>query len=405
MSLRVLFVAGAAILAGQAAMACNFENTTPLRSLSAGFEAWQTVTEAMVECGNVEAVLDQDYRSTQPEAFAQTPSAYQIGGVANDTIAPLLADDTIRPLDDLLTKYGSHLVPNQLIRVDGQTRAVAMMVNTQHLMYRADIFDDLGLTPPATWADALAAAEVIRQAGVVDYPMGATMAAGWDLAQEFVNMFVGYGGSFYGVDSQPQVNSEIGLRTLATMQAITGYLDPGFLASDPEAVERQLQEGRIAMANLWSSRAAAMDDPAESQVVGQIAGAPAPRAVADGPPATTLWWDGIVIAKNIPDDAADAAFRVAMQALDTRMVEANNDAAIWLIPGYRPTRIAAGAIATATATPPPLSYPSTPQMGLMHGALSAELPPFFRGQRSAEETLAAVEAAYLAAAAEAGLTE
>lgn len=405
MSLRTALIVGTITLAGTTAMACNFENTVPVTSLTPAFEAWNAVTDAMVACGNVEVTLDPDIRSKQSAAFAATPSPFQIGGVSNDTITPLLTEGTIRPLDDLVAKHGQGLVPNQLITVNGQIMAVAMMVNTQHLMYRKDIFDDLGLAPPVTWADALAAAEAIRRAGVVDFPMGATMASGWDLAQEFVNMFVGYGGTFYGEDSQPQVNSEAGLKALDMMRAVTAYLDPGYLASDSAAVQQQLQQGRIAMAILWSSQSAAMDDPEESQVVGQIVGAPAPRATSDGPPATTLWWDGIVIAKNIPDAAADAAFRVAMQALDTGMVEANNDAAIWLIPGYRPTRLAEGAIATATATPQPASYPSTRQMGLMHGALSAELPGFFTGQRSAAETLTAVEAAYLAGAKEAGLIE
>ncbi|MEM8959361.1 MAG: extracellular solute-binding protein [Pseudomonadota bacterium] len=405
MSLRNFAFAGALSLAGTAAMACDIENTATVAALTPDVDAWGAMGEAMSACGNVRTERDPDVRSNQRAVFAATPSPFQIGGVSNDTITPLLTDGTIRPLDDLVAKHGQALVPNQLISVNGQTMAVAMMVNTQHLMYRKDIFDDLGLAPPVTWADALAAAEAIRRAGVVDFPMGATMASGWDLAQEFVNMFLGYGGTFYGEDSQPQVNSEAGLKALETMRAITAYLDPGYLSSDSDTVQRQLQQGRIAMANLWSSRSVAMDDPEKSQVVGQIAGAPAPRATADGPPATTLWWDGIVIAKNAPDATAEAAFRVAMEALDTRMVEANNDAAIWLIPGYRPTRLAEGAIATATATPQPVSYPSTLQMGLMHAALGAELPAFFTGQRSAADTLAAVEAAYLSAAQEAGLVK
>ncbi|MEL6588083.1 MAG: hypothetical protein AAFQ50_15765, partial [Pseudomonadota bacterium] len=69
------------------------------------------------------------------------------------------------------------------------------------------------------------------------------------------------------------------------------------------------------------------------------------------------------------------------------------------------TEMSQGAIATATADPAPVSYPSTSQMGLMHTALGNELPAFFTGARTAEETLAAVEEAYTAAAEEAGLLE
>ncbi len=406
MKIRHIAIAGAMSLIGSAGWAaCSFENTTTIKSLTAGFEAWKSVTDAMAECGNVEAELDQEFRTKQPAAFATNPSLYQIGGVSNGTVTPLLNEGTIRPLDDLVARYGANLKPNQLIKIDGQTMAVAMMVNTQHLMYRSDIFADLGLEVPSTYDEVLAAAEKIKEAGVVDYPLGGTMKSGWNLAQDFNNMFLGYGGGFVNEDKTPAVNSEAGVKALNMMKALSAYMDPEYLVSDSTYVQQQFQQGKIAMANLWASRAGAMDDAAESQVVGKVETAAAPLAMAGGTPATTLWWDGIVLAKNMSDEEADAAFRVAMEGLDTEMVTGANDQAIWLIEGYQPGRLATGAIATATASPAPLPYPSTTEMGLMHTALGNNLPDFFTGAKSAEEALAAVEAEYLTAAKEAGIVE
>ena len=402
---RVL-LAGAVSLLGSAAWAeCAFQNDTEVKSLSAGFEAWKAVTDAMAECGNVQAELDQEFRTKQPAAFAASPSLYQIGGVSNGTITPLINEGTIRPLDDLIAEYGQDLAPNQLVQIDGQTMAVAMMVNAQHLMYRSDILEDLGLEVPTTWDGVLEAAQAIQDAGVVEYPLGATMQSGWNLAQDFNNMFVGYGGTFVGDDGRPQVNTEAGVNALNTMKALTEYMDPEYLTHDSTVVQQQFQQGKIAMANLWASRAGAMDDENESEVVGLVDAAAAPTAMEGGPPATTLWWDGIVIAENISDEEAAAAFRVAMEGLDTEMVQANNDLAIWLVPGYEPGRLAQGAIASATATPPPPSYPSTTEMGLMHTALGNELPAFFTGEKSAEEALASVEETYVTAAREAGVLQ
>lgn len=404
MALKQLALAGAISLIGSAVFAdCAFENDVPVKSLSAGFEAWKAVTDAMSECGNFSAELDQEFRKKQPAAFDANPSLYQIGGVSNGTITPLLNAGTIRPLDDLVEKYGQNLAPNQLIKVDGKTMAVAMMVNTQHLMYRDDILSDLGLDVPTTYDDVLAAAKAIKDAGVVDYPVGATMKSGWNIAQDFNNMFAGYGGQFFNADNTTTVNSEAGVKALEMMKALTEYMDPEYLVSDSTYVQQQFQQGKIAMANLWSSRAAAMDDVAESQVVGKVKMAAAPTAMEGGAPATTMWWDGIVIASNIGDDAADAAFRVVMEGLDSDMVTENNDEAIWLIAGYKPTDLAAGVVATATATPAPPAYPSTTQMGLLHTAVGNELPAFFTGERSAEATLAAVTDAYTTAAKEAGI--
>jgi len=389
---------------GSTAMAaCAFENTVPLKSLTAGFEAWKSVTSAMAECRNFTPELGQEFATKQPEAFAANPSLYHIGGVANETIVPLLNAGTIRPLDDLVAKYGQNLKPNQLFKVDGKIMAIAMMVHTQHLMNRKDILEQAGVAVPTTWDEVLMAAEKIKAAGLVDYLLGATTKAGWNFGEKFVNMYFGMGGALINADGTPSVNNEAGVKTLVTLKALTAYMDLEYLISDSTYVQQQFQQGKIAMANLWASRGGAMDDAAESKVVGRVDGGIAPTAMAGGAPATTLWWDGIVIAKNITDEEADAAFMVAMEGIDTEMVTAHNDDAIWLVEGYVPGRLAQGAIATASATPPKPSYPSTTTQGLMHSALGDNLSAFFTGEKSAAGTLAAVEAFHTTGAKEAGV--
>lgn len=400
MKLKTLILAGAmSVASGAAWAACSFENTVPLKSLSAGFEAWKAVTDAMAECGNFSASLDQEFREKQPEAFAANPALYQIGGVSNATLVPLLNAGTIRPLDDLVAKYGQDLLPNQLIKVDGQTMAIAMMVNAQHLMYRSDILADLGIAEPKTYADVLTAAEKIKEAGVVEYPLGGTFKTGWNLGQEFVNMYLGEGGEFFAEGNMPAINNEKGVRALETLKAMTAYMDPEYLVSDSTYVQQQFQQGKIAMANLWASRAAAMNDEAESQVVGKVKMAAAPMGSAA--PATTIWWDGMVLAKNMSDEEADAAFRVMMEGIDAEMVQANNDVAVWLNPAYTPGELAAGAAASAEAGAKP--YPASGPMGIMHTALGNGLADYLTGAKDAQTTLADIEADYLTAAKEAGL--
>ncbi|VCU61527.1 Maltose/maltodextrin ABC transporter, substrate binding periplasmic protein MalE [Tritonibacter mobilis] len=402
MTLMTILKAGALSLAGAAASAsCAFENTVPLKSLTAGFEAWKAATDAMAECGNFSASLDQEFKEKQPEAFAANPALYQIGGVANETLIPLLNAGTIRPLDDLVAKYGENLTPNQLIKIDGETMAIAMMVNAQHLMYRQDILADLGIEEPNTYADVLAAAEKIKAAGVVDYPLGGTFKTGWNLAQEFVNMYLGEGGNFVDADNNPTINTPEGIKALETLKAMTAYMDPEYLVSDSTYVQQQFQQGKIAMANLWASRAAAMEDAAESQVVGKVKMASAPMGSAA--PATSLWWDGVVLAANMSDEEAEAAFKVVMEGLDTEMVQANNDAAVWLVPGYEAGPLAAGAAASAANGARP--YPASTALGILHSALGSGLSAYLTGAKDAETTLADIEANYITAAKEAGLLE
>jgi multiple sugar transport system substrate-binding protein len=395
--------AAAALLAGTvaASAACPFKNEVPLKSLSAGFEAWKSVTSAMAECGNFKAELDQEFDTKQPEAFAAKPSLYQIGGVATETVVPLLNAGTIRPLDAYVAKYGQHLTPNQLIKVDGKVMAIAMMVNAQHLMYRKDILEKLGIAPPKTYDEVLAAAEKIKASGLVPYPMGATMKSGWNLAEDFVNMYLGYGGQFFGPDNKPSISGEAGVKTLETMKKLTAYMDPEYLTMDSSALQKQFQQGRVAMANFWASRAGAMDNAAESQVVGKVAMAAAPAAVPGGKPATTVWWDGAVIAKNTSDAEADAAFRLVMQGMSKEMVQAHNDDAVWLIEGFKPGPLSQGALESLQGGAP--AYPASTAMGFMHSAIGKKLPDFFTGKVSAKQALEAAEADYTTAAKEAGL--
>ncbi len=150
----------------------------------------------------------------------------------------------IRPLDAYVAKYGKHLQPAQLVKIDGKVMAIAMMVNAQHLMYRKDIFDKLGIAEPKTYDDVLAAAAKIKASGEMATPVGATMRTGWNLAQDFVNMYMGFGGEFFGANNAPAINGPAGLKTLDMMKKLTAYMDPEYLNADSTAVQKQFQQAR-----------------------------------------------------------------------------------------------------------------------------------------------------------------
>jgi maltose-binding protein MalE len=156
--------------------------------------------------------------------------------------------------------------------------------------------------------------------------------------------------------------------------------------------------------NMWGSRAATLVDvdgvSAEVKNGMNIAG---PMTVGGGnTPASTLWWDGWTVAKNISDAEAEATFIAMMNGIDPAMIkdEEIRKQAVWLIDGYTPTDAARGVFAAAQANTIP--YPMLPYMGLLHTALGAELSDFMQGKETAAQALADVEAAYIAAAKEKG---
>ena len=82
------------------------------------------------------------------------------------------------------------------------------------------------------------------------------------------------------------------------------------------------------------------------------------------------------------------------------MANANADEAVWLIDGYTPGEAAVGVAASARSGAKP--YPMVPYMGALHTAAGAEIVEFLQGSEDASTALADIEAAYSAAAKEAG---
>ena len=138
-----------------------------------------------------------DHNKLQVAALSANPAEFSAKLVTNGSITTLMNDNLIRPLDDLVAKYGSALQDNQKIMIDGKIYAIAFMANAQHLWYRESILNDLGIAVPSTYEEVIAAAEKIKASGKMANPYAGAFKSGWNLGQEFVNMYLGHGGDFF----------------------------------------------------------------------------------------------------------------------------------------------------------------------------------------------------------------
>lgn len=375
------------------------------------FPAIQTVAQNAKACGNdmveVKSNLTADHQKINLAGMQGNPAEYTSAIIANSSIVALINEDVIRPLDDLVAKHGAGLKKNQLITVDGKVMAVAFMANAQHLVYREDVLKEAGVEIPTTYEELLAAAKVIREKGLLENPVGGAYKAGWNLAQEFNNMYIGHDGEFFKPGTaEVSINNEKGVAALNMMKALSEYMNPDFLTHDSNGTSAEWKAGNVALMNMWGSRVGAIKEAegSSAQVVDntKIAG---PMTVGGGStPATTLWWDGWTVAKNISDEDAEATFVAMMNGIAPSILnDETAPQAVWLIDGYEPTPAAIGVFAAANSGSRP--YPMLPFIGLLHTALGAELADFMQGKESAEQALADVEAAYIAAAKEKGFLQ
>ena len=392
---------------GTSAIADCPVNSGRLNIVGNEFPAIQTVAKNAIACTegiDAESNLTADHQKINVAGMQGDPAEYTTAIIANSSIVALINEDVIRPLNDLVEKHGDGIQDFQLINIGGDVMAVAFMANAQHLVYRADILEQIGVEPPKTYEEMLEAAKIIREQGIMENPVGGAYAAGWNLAEEFINMYIGYGGAFYEAGTpNVSINNEKGVAALNMMKALTEFMNPDYLTHDSNATSAEWEAGNVALMNMWGSRTGVlMDSEGSEPVVYENTKVAPPMTVGGGDiPASTLWWDGWTVAKNISDEDAEATFLAMKAGISPDILnDETMGQAVWMIEGYQPAPVNAGVFGAIDKGTTP--YPMLPYQGLLHTALGDNLADFLQGKESAEQALADVEAAYTAAAKEKG---
>jgi ABC-type glycerol-3-phosphate transport system substrate-binding protein len=372
------------------------------------FPAIKTVAAAAAKCQagalTVKSNLTANHQKINLPGMQGNPAEYTSAIVATSSIVALMNDDVIRPLDALVAAHGQDIPKNQLVTINGKVMAVAFMANAQHLVYRKDVLEQAGVQPPKTYEEMLAAAKTIRDKGIMKNPLGGAYQSGWNLAQEFVNMYLGHGGEFFKAGTaEVAINNAQGVATLNMLKSLSAYMNPDFLTHDSNATSAEWKAGNVAMMNMWGSRTGVlMDQAGNDPKVATNTAVGGPMTVGGGKtPATTLWWDGWTVAKNVSEDDAKATFLALKAGVAPAIL--NNETmgqAVWMIAGYKPAPVNQGVMDSMAAGSKP--YPMLPYMGLLHTALGENVSAFLSGKKEAAATLADIEAAYTTAAKEKG---
>ncbi|PPD15022.1 MAG: sugar ABC transporter substrate-binding protein [Methylobacterium sp.] len=403
LSLAALLAAGAA----QAQANCG-ATSGRVNIVGNEFPAIKTVAANAAKCQTgsltVKSNLTANHQRINLAGMQGNPAEYTSAIIATSSIVPLINENVIRPLDALIASDGKDIPKNQLITIDGKVMAVAFMANSQHLVYRKDILAQVGAEPPRTYEDMIRIGKLLRERGIVKNPIGGAYKAGWSLAQEFVNMYTGYGGDFFKAGSaEASINNPRGIAALNTMKALTELMHPDFLTHDNNETSAEWKAGNVAMMNMWGSRTGVlMAKDGNDPKVAENTAVAAPMTVGGGTvPATTLWWDGWTVARNISDEDARATFLAMKNGISPAILtDETMGQAVWMIAGYKPAPVNQGVMQTMALGAKP--YPMLPYMGLLHTALGEGIAPFLQGRKDAAATLADIEKAYTTAAKEKG---
>ncbi|GAA2042604.1 sugar ABC transporter substrate-binding protein [Agromyces tropicus] len=189
----------------------------------------------------------------------------------------------------------------------GEVTSVPLMGNLQIMMYRTDVFDDLGLEPATTWDGVVENAQAVVDSGEARYGyvqryQGVPGAPG--VTYDFAGILYGLGGSFFvepGVDWTPAFDSPEAIRAAEVFHELA-QLGP----ADPKAVGQAeaiaaMQGGDAAQLDVVAAAASSMNDEASSNVAGVVGFAPLPGGVS----ATGLW--NLGLPADLPEDRRELA--------------------------------------------------------------------------------------------------
>jgi len=151
------------------------------------------------------------------------------------------------PLDDVVTNIGADdFVEGSLFRQNGTVYAVPYAVSVYGLWVRKDLFEQAGLSLPATYDEVLRAAKILTN----NQTYGIALPAGQNIAT--VNYFSTFlwqnGGDYFTCDGGVAFGEPQALEAVRRWQALTQYAPPGFTTwGFPEQIDAFVN-GRVAMA-------------------------------------------------------------------------------------------------------------------------------------------------------------
>jgi len=207
--------------------------------------------------------------------------------------------------------------------VDGKILGVPLFSNTMHFFYNTEILEENGIAAPDTFEDVIAACGTLKDAGYDD-PFNMNLSAGWAWEIEFSNVLKSLGGNILNDDNSAGWNTPEGLEAVNWIVEISdACMSAAGLSFGIDDAEAALRAGELPMATIWASRAAQMDDPENSLVVGLIEFGPALKTNADSLRNGPAFVDYYAIPAGGSVDA-ETVFLTIMAAID---LESQNAAA------------------------------------------------------------------------------
>ncbi|WP_411178787.1 extracellular solute-binding protein [Klebsiella variicola] len=277
----------------------------------------------------------------------------------------------------------------------GKTLGMPWILDTKYLYYNKAMLDKAGIkTPPASWQQVMDDAKVLKDKGIVKYPLVWSWSQAEALVCDYTTLVSGFGGSFYQ-------NGKLDFSTPASVKAVTlmktsldqGLSNPASREYLEEDVRKAFSNGDAAFALNWTYMYNMANDPKQSKVAGDVGIVPAPGDTPDKPGAVNGSMGlGIAKASQHPEEAWQYIHYLTSQPVQDKYAKLSLP--VWKA-SYQDPAVAKGQESLIAAADKSLnvmlSRPETADYSRLSNTLQQQLQSVLQGKATPDVALKAVD--------------
>ena len=277
----------------------------------------------------------------------------------------------------------------------GKTLGMPWILDTKYLYYNKAMLDKAGIkTPPASWQQVMDDAKVLKDKGIVKYPLVWSWSQAEALVCDYTTLVSGFGGSFYQ-------NGKLDFSTPASLKAVTlmktsldqGLSNPASREYLEEDVRKAFSNGDAAFALNWTYMYNMANDPKQSKVAGDVGIVPAPGDTPDKPGAVNGSMGlGIAKASQHPEEAWQYIHYLTSQPVQDKYAKLSLP--VWKA-SYQDPAVAKGQESLIAAADKSLnvmlSRPETADYSRLSNTLQQQLQSVLQGKATPDVALTAVD--------------
>ena len=158
------------------------------------------------------------------------------------------------------------------------------ILDTKYLYYNKAMLAKAGITtPPATWADVEKQSEILKEKGIVKYPLVWSWSQSEALLCDYTTLVSAFKGDFYK-DGKLNFTNSGAMKAINYMKETLdkGLTNPNSREYLEEDVRKSFSNGDAAFALNWTYMYNMANDPKQSKVAGDVGVIPAPGEIAGG---------------------------------------------------------------------------------------------------------------------------